>query len=1131
VTVHDSIDSVFIITTQTMQINTAGVTYDFLPTDPTGTTWNHILKDATADFDKGFADISAGGIDAFRTGIGIHAAAGITFDLNDLRTKYPGSVEWLSCFAGHDRCNCCPGISLHFVVSDDEDVISSHVLPLVAANAGEPVQVEIPDGGLFLTLAVGAANGEIGCDHGVFADAVIGAVPINSGNRIVSTPGNLSACPPEGGGPIGVNIKLEGSGTELLTVTERAFGPFTQAEVTAQNSGTVSTFVPAGNDLQENGFIKAWLLLGPYSKPGGAAPGDDAIRLDYLTDGVNFETDVQPENGDTIDTDFNGAAASTGLAVVTGINPNATPTWTQWVDTDDTINFDDYYGGNVDEIMMYGVCYLRVAANTTVDFCIGSDDSVQVLLDDVEILIANIARGWGASETCQNTAVAVPLDAGVHKLLVKIFDGGGGNGMRVGVMETGTMEPAAGVAVCLDPVGANPCPLDPAGVRIVWEATRNALNTAGVSYSIDIDSGRTLYRGDIESRAVLGTQGLSLISDPVEYGPFTDPNFTHAHSIGLPCPGTGVSKPGAGQLKIDGAGEDIWQNGDQFMFAYSAVTGDFSARVTLAERVYPAITPISRWGKHGIMARQDCSVRSRYTFIHDHGEDPQDTTRMAVRPTHGGANNFEITPAAACDPFVDPLCNHATTVRLDRCGSEFITFILDDQGFFGGNPGDWVEVGRHDWGQDAPATVQVGLAVTSHAGCNILSANFEDWELLPACDAPVDNLTCTERSDGGLDLAWVNPPSANPAVNITVEVNDAQVATIAGASTSHTIPGNLIPDGQISKISVINSSGVESRCSFPPSLTDQGFIKTWLMLGPYVHTTRALGTPNPPVADMQLDYLRNADGSINEVDIEPKAGDTVDTAYGGDGISTGAKSVRLMPTPGNPNLNPGGVPTWFAHSNLDDSIDYNAEVYNGDITNVLMYSLIYIDVPADIVVDIGVSSDDSVQVLLDGSEIHINSISRGYGAANEVQDVIEDILLTAGCHKLMLKVFEGVGGHGHRLRFQAADNSGTFVIPGRISTSPCFTTDPAFRRGDTDGSKAVNITDMIRILNFLFAGGPAPTCQDTADTDDSGGLNITDGIYGLNFLFAGGRPIPAPGPANCGVDPTADALPSCSYSC
>jgi hypothetical protein len=91
--------------------------------------------------------------------------------------------------------------------------------------------------------------------------------------------------------------------------------------------------------------------------------------------------------------------------------------------------------------------------------------------------------------------------------------------------------------------------------------------------------------------------------------------------------------------------------------------------------------------------------------------------------------------------------------------------------------------------------------------------------------------------------------------------------------------------------------------------------------------------------------------------------------------------------------------------------------------------------------------------------------------------------------------------------------------------------DPQFRRGDTDGSKAVNITDMIRILNFLFAGGPAPTCQDTADTDDSGGLNITDGIYGLNFLFAGGRPIPAPGPAACGVDPTSDALPACTYEC
>jgi hypothetical protein len=91
--------------------------------------------------------------------------------------------------------------------------------------------------------------------------------------------------------------------------------------------------------------------------------------------------------------------------------------------------------------------------------------------------------------------------------------------------------------------------------------------------------------------------------------------------------------------------------------------------------------------------------------------------------------------------------------------------------------------------------------------------------------------------------------------------------------------------------------------------------------------------------------------------------------------------------------------------------------------------------------------------------------------------------------------------------------------------------EPTFRRGDGDGRAAINISDPIYVLNNLFAGGPAIPCPDAADGDDSGALNITDPIRVLNFLFAGGPAPPPPGNVNCGVDPTPDALPPCSYEC
>ena len=82
---------------------------------------------------------------------------------------------------------------------------------------------------------------------------------------------------------------------------------------------------------------------------------------------------------------------------------------------------------------------------------------------------------------------------------------------------------------------------------------------------------------------------------------------------------------------------------------------------------------------------------------------------------------------------------------------------------------------------------------------------------------------------------------------------------------------------------------------------------------------------------------------------------------------------------------------------------------------------------------------------------------------------------------------------------------------------------PLFRRGDSDTNGRLELTDSVFVLNFLFLGGPAPTCSESADTDDNGRVELTDGVFGLNFLFLGGPPPPAPGHESCGEDP-ADSI-------
>jgi hypothetical protein len=112
------------------------------------------------------------------------------------------------------------------------------------------------------------------------------------------------------------------------------------------------------------------------------------------------------------------------------------------------------------------------------------------------------------------------------------------------------------------------------------------------------------------------------------------------------------------------------------------------------------------------------------------------------------------------------------------------------------------------------------------------------------------------------------------------------------------------------------------------------------------------------------------------------------------------------------------------------------------------------------------------------------------------------------------------------------------LCPNPSTEAECSTTvkvggggEPKFRRGDTDGSGKLDLTDAIATLQFLYMGYTAPECKDAADTDDSGTLDLTDAIASLQFQFMGGTAPASPGPVNCGVDPTPeDQYKDCTYT-
>jgi len=83
-----------------------------------------------------------------------------------------------------------------------------------------------------------------------------------------------------------------------------------------------------------------------------------------------------------------------------------------------------------------------------------------------------------------------------------------------------------------------------------------------------------------------------------------------------------------------------------------------------------------------------------------------------------------------------------------------------------------------------------------------------------------------------------------------------------------------------------------------------------------------------------------------------------------------------------------------------------------------------------------------------------------------------------------------------------------------------------FLRGDVDGNRSIDITDAVRLLNYLFLGGVQPQCFDSADVNDTGRVDISGAISILNYLFLGGASPSVPFPM-AGFDPTEDALPLC----
>ena len=101
--------------------------------------------------------------------------------------------------------------------------------------------------------------------------------------------------------------------------------------------------------------------------------------------------------------------------------------------------------------------------------------------------------------------------------------------------------------------------------------------------------------------------------------------------------------------------------------------------------------------------------------------------------------------------------------------------------------------------------------------------------------------------------------------------------------------------------------------------------------------------------------------------------------------------------------------------------------------------------------------------------------------------------------------------NGHEYSYPAAiclDDSGYVYVSGSsyIIGSTDFLTlrYVQYRRGDTDHNSFVSVSDVVYLINYIFASGQAPIPPASGDANCSGAISISDVVFLINYIFAGG---------------------------
>jgi fibronectin type 3 domain-containing protein/regulation of enolase protein 1 (concanavalin A-like superfamily) len=266
---------------------------------------------------------------------------------------------------------------------------------------------------------------------------------------------------------------------------------------------------------------------------------------------------------------------------------------------------------------------------------------------------------------------------------------------------------------------------------------------------------------------VRGTNGAGNSAYSGEAGATTFPPFlpspwqqTDIGSTGI----EGAANHANGSFTVWGSGADIWGNADAFSYLYQTLTGDgeIVARVVSVQNT-------NSWAKAGVMIRENSTPGSAHAMV---VMTPGNGVSFQRRVSAGGVSASTTTPSVSAPYWV----------RLVRTGN-VLTGYASSSGV------TWTQIGADTIPMGA--TVQVGLALTSHDNAALNASVFSNVSINLPPDAPT-GLGAVVDSSSQISLSWIDV-SNETGYKIERKTGAAgtyaQIATVGAGVTTYSSSG------------------------------------------------------------------------------------------------------------------------------------------------------------------------------------------------------------------------------------------------------------------------------------------------------------------------------------------------------